>query len=399
MAFIYTRSDLKARINAGIQNRIGMVVDADTMLNDLVRDLYLRTDMRSSKRRSVLTPNLFNGVFPYQCPADLKGDKIIDIPAQAKRQDGEFNLTTAEQFRQHNGAVKGEIAVDDYNGSRVLYISSRVNSLMLTVAELDSLSSGATSNWLLFGDAVSVARDDADYVMGNGSIKFNLSAAGGTTAGIQNANVNNVDITDYLGGTSAFFVYAKITDTTNLTSYTLRFGNSDSVYYSKTVTAQNDGTAFVNGWNLLRFDISSLTEVGSVDDTAIDYFAIFMNKSALKISESDYKFDWLVLMKGEIHNVHYYSTYGWQSSAGAYKQNATDDGDLIVAGEQEYALLIKMGIAAAAAECDLSESDVQAKEKRAEDALEKYVLDNPSEAKLQSTSYYDYGTNEGGIND
>lgn len=393
MSFIYTRSDLKSRINAGIQNRIGMIVDADEMVNDLVRDLFLKHDIRSAKRRTTLTPNLYNGIFPYNCPSDLKGDKIIDIPAQAKKNNGEFNLTTAEEFRRHNGSVKGEIAVEDYNGSRILYISSRVNSKMITVAELDSLRSGATADWALFGDATTVARDDADYVMGNGSIKFNISAAAGTTAGIQNSNVNNVDLTDYLGGTSSFFVYAKVASTTGLTNYILRFGNNDTNYYSKTVTAQHDGTAFVVGWNLLRFDISSLTETGSVDDTAIDYFAIYMTKETTKISESDYKFDWLVLMKGEIHNVHYYSTYGWQSSAGAYKQNSTDDGDLLVASEQEYSLLVKMGQAAAAAEADLPPSDVEKKEQRAEEALTKYIQDNPSEAKLQSTSYYEYGDN------
>lgn len=392
MAFIYTRSDLKTRINAGIQNRIGMLVDADGLVNDLVRDLFLKTDMRSAKRRSTLTPNLFNGIFPYNCPSDLKGDKVIDIPAQAKRHDGEFTLVTPTQFRVHNGTRPGEIAVEDFNGQRVLYISSKVNSKMVTVAELDSLTSGlASGNWLAFGDAASVARDDSDYVVGAGSIKFNISAAAGTTAGIYSENVNALDMEDYFGGTSAFFAYVKIVSTTGLNSYTLRFGNSSSAYYYKTVTTQHDGTAFVTGWNLLRFDISSLSSSGSPDRTAdFDYFALFMNKETTKVSESDYKMDWLVLMKGEIHYVHYYSTYGWQSSAGAYKQNSTDDGDLLVAGEQEYALLIKMGVAAAAAEADLSESDVKAKEARAKEAYDKYVLDNPSEAMLQSTSYYDY---------
>lgn len=390
MSFIYTRSDLKARINAGIQNRIGMVVDADGMVNDLVRELFLKTDMRSAKRRTRLTPDLVQGVFPYNCPSDLKGDKVIDIPAQAKRQDGEFTLTTAEEFRRHNGARRGEIAVDDYNGQRVLYISSSVNSKLITVAELDGLTSGASTNWLVFGDATTLAADDADYVKGAGSLKFNISNAGGTTAGIYNDGLNSLDISDYLGGTSAFFVYARITDTTGLNSYTIRFGNSASVYHSKTVTTQHDGTTFVTGWNLLRFDISSLSDTGTPDDTAITYIALFMNKETTKVSESDYKFDWLVLMKGEIHYVHYYSTYGWQSSAGAYKQNSTDDADLLVAGEQEYALLIKMGQAAAAAEVDLPEGDIKAKEARALEAYNKYVLDNPSEAKLQSTSYYDY---------
>lgn len=391
MTFIYTRSDFKARINAGIQNRIGMIVDADQMVNDVVRDLFLKHDIRSGKRRTQLTPDLVEGVFPYNCPSDLKGDKVIDIPAQAKRQDGEFTLTTPEQFRIHNGTRRGEFAVEDYNGQRVLYIASSVNSKLVTVSEFDSLTSGlASGNWLGFGDAENVARDDADYVKGAGSVKFGISSAGGTTAGLYTENLNSLDISDYLGGTSSFYVYTRITDTTDITSYTIRFGNSASVYHAKTVTTQHDGTAFVNGWNLLRFDISSLTDAGTPDDTAITYMAVFMTKATGKVSETDYKFDWLVLMKGEIHYVHYYSTYGWQSTAGAYKQNSTVDTDVLVANENEYALLIKMGQAAAAAEVDLPEADVRAKESRAEKALEKYIQDNPSEAALQSTSYYDY---------
>lgn len=390
MSFIYTRSDLKSRINAGIQNRIGMVVDADEMVNDLVRDLYLKTDLRSAKRRTALTPDLVGGIFPYNCPTDLKGDKIIDIPTQAKGNTEEFKLTTAEEFRRHNGTKKGEIAIDDYNGQRVLYIASDSNSKLITIAELDTLASGASSNWLVFGDGETLAKDDADFINGAGSLKWNISSAGGTTAGIYNANITSYDISDYLGGTSSYFVYTKINSVTNITSYSLRFGSSSTVYHTKTVTTQHDGTTFVAGWNLLRFDVSSLTDTGTPDDTAITYHAIFMTKDAGKVSETDYKFDWLVLAKGEIHNINYYSTYGWQSSAAAYKQNSTSDTDLLVANEQEYALIIKQGIAAAAVEADLSEVDIKSKEARADKAYDKYVLDNPSEAQLQSTNYYDY---------
>lgn len=390
MAFIYTRADLKSRINAGIQNRIGMLVSPNDMMNEVVRDCFLKYDLRSAKRRSALTPDLYQDFFEYNCPSDLKGNKIIDIPAQAKNNGDEFYLTTPEEFRRHNGSRRGEIAIDDYNSQRVLLINATVNSKRIVIAELDSLSSGASANWAVFGDATTLAADDADYIKGNGSLKFNISAAAGTTAGISNSNVNSVDISDYLGGTSAFFVYARITSTTGLTSYTLRFGSSDSAYHSKTVTTQADGTAFVAGWNLLRFDVESLTDTGTPDDTAIDYFALFMNKETTKVSESDYKFDWLVLMKGEIHNVHYYTKYGWQSSAGAYKENSTDDSDVLVANTDEFDLIVKLGRAAAAGEVDLTQDDIQRKKDDAKESLDKYVLDNPSEAKIMSTSYYDY---------
>lgn len=390
MSFIYTRSQLKSDINRGIQGKIGMLISVEDTVNESVRNLFLKHDLRSAKRRATLTPDLYNGIFEYNCPSDLKGNKIIDIPAQAKRQDGEFFLTTAEEFRKHNGKAAGEIAIDDYNAQRLLLINSNVNSKTIIVAELDNLLSGASANWVVFGDGETLAADDADYVKGAGSLKFNISSAGGTTAGISNANVNSLNISDYLGGTSAFFVFAKINNTTNLTSYTLRFGNNASVYHAKTVTAQADGTAFVAGWNLLRFDIESLSDSGTPDDTAITYFALFMNKDAAKVSESDYKFDWLVLKKGEIHYVHYYTKYGWQTSAGAYLENSTNDADVLVADTDEYNLIVAEGRVLAAQETDLPQTKIEDLKKDRDSILSKYIIDYPSEAKIMSTEYYEF---------
>ena len=285
MAFIYTRSDLKSRMNAGIHGKQGMLISADETVNESVRECFgpgfldekgrlMPIDFRSARRRTTLTPNLYAGVFDYACPSDLAAHKLIDIPAQAKRQDGEFFLVPTTEFEMKK--QKGMVAIKDYNESRILQVVSQVNDKEILVSELDSLTSGASdgSSWALFGDGTSVAADNDNFVKGNGAIKFNLSAAGGTTAGIQHAAIRAIDITEYLGGTSAFFVWAYITSTTNLTNYILRFGTDSSNYYSKTVTAQHDGTAFVNGWNLLRFDISSYSTTGTPTNTDIKYFGI-----------------------------------------------------------------------------------------------------------------------------
>lgn len=389
MAFIYTRADLKGRINAGIHGKQGMLLDFDETCNATVRQVTSDIDLRSARRSAALSPNLYNEIFNYACPADLDAFKIIDIPAQAKRQDGEFYIVPTNEF-----AVKpapGKIAIKDTNnGVRALQICSQVNSKSITISELDSLVSGLSSgSWALFGDAINVAADTDDFVKGNGSLKFDLSAAGGTTAGIQATTVNSVDLTDYLGGTSSVFVWAKINSVTNLTNYILRLGNDASNYYSKTVTAQADGTAFVAGWNLLRFDLTSLTETGSVTDTAIDYFVVYMTKTAGKVSETDYKFDWLVLKRGVIHNVEYYTGYGWTSSAGAYLANSTADSDFLVAGKDEFELMVKKGVEVASEE--VKEYDIKAIAKADYKEMKRqYELRNPSEAKIYTSEYYAY---------
>ena len=385
MSFIYTRANLKSDINRGIQGKIGMLISAEDTMNETVRKLYLKHDLRSAKRRAALTPDLYNGIFEYNCPSDLKGNKIIDIPAQAKRQDGEFTLTTPEEFRRHNGRVSGEIAIDDYNAQRLLLINSRVDSKTLVISELDAVGS-----WVAFGDGENVARDDADFVKGAGAVKFGISSAGGTTAGIANPSITSVDISDFLGGTSAFFVFHRITSTTGVNSIEIRFGNDASNYHYKRVTAQADGTAFIAGYQLLRFDVESYTTVGSVTNTNLTYFALIINKEASKVSETDYKFDWLVLKKGVIHNVHYYTKYGWQTSAGAYQENSSNDSDLLVADTDEYDLIVAEGRVLAAQETDLVPSKIDDLKKDRDTALNKYTIDYPSEAKIMSTEYYEF---------
>lgn len=389
MTLIYTQSAYEERVNAGVQGKIDILVNRQNTMNAAARELIAKVDLRTAQRRSVLSPNLFNGIFPYFCPADLKAYSIIDLPGQAKRSDDEWMLTTPEEFDLKNGTKTGLLAIDDYNGIRVLKLASAVDSGSVVASELDSLTSGG-GTWALFGDAVSVEADDADFVKGNGSIKFALSAAGGTTAGIQNTGVNPVDLTDYLDGTSAFFVWAKINSAANLTNYVLHFGNDSGNYYSKTVTAQADGTPLVAGWNLLKFDVASLTETGSVDDTDIDYFALFMTKTAGKVSESDYKFDWLVLKKGVVSYLKYYSKYPWTTSSGTYIENSTTAADLLVADTDEFDLYVKQGILNARKEIGFSENEIESAKKDLKEAILEYQMKNPSMAKLMMTDYHDY---------
>lgn len=392
MSFNYTQAIFQERLNGKIQGKIGMLVSAQETMNDAVRQVNTDFDIMSLRRRSVLSPNLFNGIFDYLCPTDLKGNAIVDLPAQAKRSDGEFNLVSPQYFDTNR--QNGDIAIDSFNGTKILKVRSIVDSQSIVVSELDSLTSGSSNgtSWTGFGDVTDadIVADNADYVKGNGSLKFAINAAAGTTAGIKNASISSIDISEYLGGTSAFFVWAKINSITDLTSYTLRFGSSDANYYSKTVTAQADGTAFVAGWNLLKFDVSSLSETGSVTDTAITYFAIYMNKAVTKVSETDYKFDWLVLKKGVVTYVKYYSKYGWQTSAGSYIENSTTTTDLLVADTDEYDLYIAKARHLAADELDFDEGTIARYKKEYEDMLANYKLTHPSEAKVFTEEYYHY---------
>lgn len=383
MAFTYTRSQLKSDINSALRGKIGMISNVNDFLNRVVRETKNDVKIRSAKRKQQLTPDLVNGPYRYACAADLDNFNIIDIPAQAKRYDDSFGLVPIEQFNVN--PQPGDIAIDDYNGTRVLCINSQVDDKGFVV---DSMS--AASDWTAFGDAENITNDGDDYITGNNSISFDISSAGGTTAGIYKDDIPAFSIVDYLDGTSALHVWTRINSATDITNYIMRLGTDASNYYSKTVTAAFDGTAFASGWNLLRFPLTSLTETGTVTQASIQYLALYMTKDAGKISETDYKFNYATIKRGVIHNVLYYSKYGWQSSAGVYKQASTDDSDLLVADDTEYDIFIKKGVELGLPFVNGSPDEITFAATMFNNAALQYGLNNPDESQIMVSTYHQH---------
>lgn len=395
MAFQYTRSQFKSRINAGIQGRIGILIDENETANAAVREVMNDIAIRSAKRKVALAPNLFNGEFDYAAPADVQNDNFIDFPAQVCRSDGQWFMVTAEEFDRNKYRTRGMVALDTYNGMNVLKLASSVNSLSIVLSTLASLNAGANANWTTVGDLTNLAIDTDDYIKANGSLTGDIGSGGTGTAGIQNTSLLVTDITTYMGGNGALFAYVKINDPTNITNYQLNIGSGTSAYYSKVVTAQNNGAPFVTGWNLLRFDLASLTKIGSPDITKISYVALFMNKSNSKINSTQYKFDSLVLKKGENYDVRYYTKYGWQDSSGNWKENSTDDSDFVVADTSEFDLYVLKG--RILANIELKEWDVVTQLQKMYDGGDgkggqkmAYQMANPDESILLTDQYYDY---------
>lgn len=383
MAFNYTRSQLLADINAGLRGKIGMISDQESFVNRVVREVKNNVALRSARRKVTLASDLFGGLYQYVCPTDIDGMRIIDIPAQAKRYDGSFGIVPTEQFNV--SPRPGDIAFNDFNGVRQLLINSEVPVKSVI---LDTISDN--NGWVAVGGANSITDDEQDFINGTGSVVFNIDNTLATTAGIAKLGTESYDLSEYLEGYSSAFVWVKITDIDDITNWKLRFGTDASNYYEATVTTQFDGTAFVRGWNLLQFSLTALTETGTVTDTDINYRAVFMTKATAKVSEVGYKVNYLVFMTGFIHDVIYYSAYGWQSSAGAYKRLSDDALDLLVADDTEYELFVKKGIEIGRG---LTNFDMNERTESAEDyksALIEYQLKNPDESLIMTSTYHQH---------
>lgn len=385
---IYTRSALKTAIAGRIHSKAGILASINATANNAVRAVISKVDLRSMKRKSTLAPNLFNLVYQYTCPTDMKGVKIIGLQPQTGLRDlfNQWELTSEEEFDRRKQTNFNLLAFSDRDLTRRLLISANLEQQALTINNFDSLTAGGS--WVLFGDGTNLSIDTDQFIEGSGSLKFDISAAGGTTAGVKCANLSTFDLTNYKSAGS-IFVWAWITSATNLTNYILKVGNSASNNYQMTATSTNEGLAFSAGWNLLRFDFSGKTTNGTVTDTTCNYAELYMTKTAGKISETDYRFDFLVARKGTIYNLIYYTKYAWQSSAGTYKVDSTDDGDYLNCDTEEFDMFVESFVEQAAMEARETDDALAAKSKLKE-LIKDYRKQYKGEALQLQDTYYNF---------
>ncbi len=392
----------QSELNTSASTKVSGVVSAADFLvvaNNAVRAVMSDLDLRSSKRSSALSPNLFDDIFQYTLPSDIKGDKIIDIKPQIKR--GRFDdwvLTTPEEFdrmkrrEQINSAGdRIELRGGDWLGDNLISISrdDLVNKLLIskpiddTQTVIDSLDS--VGDWTGFGDGENITKDTTNVVKGSASINWDINADGNVTAGIVNASLTDFDVSLYKTNGS-IFVWAYVSSTTNLTNFIILIGSSSSAYYKITVTKDNAGNSFVAGWNLLRFDFVNKSTTGTPDDDATDYVALYMTKDGAKVSETDYRFDHIIMKLGDHYNVQYYSRYPWQSSTGTYLEDATTTTDLLNCETDEYNLIV-LKTAEFMEEFlkNFKEADRQAQ--RYETKKAEYIQTNPSQALITQITY------------
>jgi len=333
----YTQAELKSIINGNVHGKFDQCQSTTVTMNRAVRYVIGDTDLRSTKRNTPLSPNLFEDNFDYTAPSDLKGDALIDIRKRVNRSSDEgWILVDETDFDRYKSISNHRIAVLDRNFSRILRIDGVEGDVDVPLNDCDSLTANGT--WAAGGDASNLTRDTGDYVEGSASLNFDM-AAGGATGYIECTDMTAVDLADY-DEQGSIFVWVYIPDYADaqgdtVTNFILRWGNDASNYWHRTVTTNNEGLTFYDGWNLLRFDWTDATEVGTVAPASIDYLRLTVTKSTSLAADTDWRVDDIVFKKGDSYDVVYYSKYGWQTSAGSYIEESTTTTDLLIADTDE----------------------------------------------------------------
>ena len=332
-----TQTEFFAIVNGMMSGKFATVQDRQVIANRAVRYAVGDVDLRSLKRSAQLAPNLFANSYEYAAPSDLKGEKLIDIRRQVNRPHNErWLLVDDVDFDRMKSNSYYRVAIRDENFSKLLRIDAIDTSKSKSIHTCESLT--ANGAWAATADASNLTLDNDNFISGGGALNFDM-AAGGTTGYIENSTMTQVNLTDY-DEKGSIFVWVFIPDYSDaeadtVTNFILRWGNDASNYWSRTVTVNNEGETFHDGWNLLRFDWNGATETGTVAPATIDYLRLTVTKSASLAADTDWRVDNFIARLGDIYNVVYYTKYGWNNSSAAYIEESTASTDVLVADTEE----------------------------------------------------------------
>lgn len=329
------KNDLEGVLHGTTTNQIQ---NLDGVINRAARQLLLDLDPQETKRTVEFVAPIFNTVFDYPIAADVKGNKIIDIFPQVERLPGDIWLQAYNQafdvYKQNIFSLQNMFTLNFNSSLKTLRVNAPWLNAPAIVNEIDSITVNGT--WAVGGTASNLAVNNSNFAQGTGSLQFDVTVG---TGYIQNSTMTAVDLSSYVNQ-SSFFVWVYIPTGANLTSVELRIGSSSTAYYYLSVTQTQQGTAFVNGWNLCQFQWSSMSTSGSPTTTAFNYARVSVVMTG---TNTAVKVNGLNSILGTVLNYSYYSKYLFRNvNTGAYQETVLDDSDLINLDTDSYNLLFNM---------------------------------------------------------
>lgn len=354
------------------------------IFNRAARQLLLELDPQETERKTQFT--IFDSVFDYGGINDLKGNKITDIRPQSNRQLNDiFRQRYGQEFDILKEFTNQPMLTVQYDtAAKTLRIEYTRTDLSIQINDASSPTSNGA--WTATAPAAGIAQDTTHTAQGTSSIRFNLnSGANPQTGYIENSTQTAVDLT-FHQGISSLFVWVYVPVGADITSFDLRWGSSSANYYHKTITTNQLGNAFQNGWNLLKFDWSSATTVGAPDYTKITYMRLSITNNGNQengIYVSDFESRLPIFM-----DIWYYSKFLFRSVAGVFQETTTDDSDLINLDTDTYNVYLWLLAFLTMEQQKSGTVDVQYFEKQYKEALYQYKTMYKSRVQKVVTNYY-----------
>lgn len=383
----YSIQDLKNDLTGVLhQTQLNQITNINGVIDRAGRQLLLDIDPQETKRTLEFVTPIFNSVNQYAIADDVKGNKIIDIFPQVQRLPRDVWSQTYNQAfnvaKQNIFTLANMFTMNFNTGLKTILINAPFLNAPVIIDQIEGIQENGT--WATGGTASSLTVNNTNFVQGAGSLQFNVTSG---AAYLENTTLTAVNLSAYLNQAS-FFTNVYVPTGTTLTSVNLRVGSSSTDYYTSTVTLNQAGNSFVNGWNLCQFIWSSMSTVGSPDASEITYARITLNVTG---TMAGCLLNGLQSVLGTILSYEYYSKYLFRdSSTGAFQEKVTDNSNLINLDTESYNLLFNLVAYYTLQQQQGIDSSYDASFFKAEydRCIQRYVAMYKSEVQKPQTSYY-----------
>ncbi len=314
---------------------LNQITNIDGAINRAAREVLLDVDPQETKRTVEFVGPIFNSVFDYPIAADVKGNKLIDIFPQVQRIPQDIWTQAYNQAfdvaKQNIFSMANMFTINFNTSLKTIRINAPFLNPPIIINQIEGIALNGT--WAVGGTASNLAVNNTNFAQGSGSLQLDVTTG---AAYIENSTMTAVNLSQVVNQ-SSLFTWVYVPTGATLTSVELRWGSSAADYYARTVTSTQQGTAFVNGWNLCQFQWSGATTVGSPNSSAINYGRVTLNVTG---SMTACLINGMDSILGTILNYEYYSKYLFRDAiTGAYQETVTDDSNLINLDTESFNLL------------------------------------------------------------
>lgn len=383
----YTIQSLKSDLTGILHGTtLNQITGLDNLIYRAARDVLLDVDPMETKKDSIMASAIYDQVYDYPLPADVKGNRIIDVYPTGKRtQADNYAQRTDKDFDLSKGTPsRDQFAIKYNNGIKTIRIDDNNEPQGIVLDTADSVT-----GWNATSTASNVRINNQNYVSGSGSVNFDLSAGANPSTGYVSKTLTTaIDLSTHLNQSSLFF-WLYFPAGADITSVNIRWGKDSSNYYSRVLTVTQTETTIQNGWNLFKADWNGSTVVGSpTSSISYLYVGVTYNGNA----QTAVGLDNIISEMGSFYHINYYSKYIFRDSAtGAFQETVTADTNLINLDTETYNLLFyKVGYLAVQQQQGLDASfyDGNFTDTNYKNALSRYRTLYKSDVQAPYKTYY-----------
>lgn len=335
---------------------------------------------------------VWDSVFDYPLPVDVKGNKVIDLYPQANRRTTD-NLS--QVYNKQFDLWKNYTLVPDFtprysNGNRTIRVNATHLNAGIQLNAADGIATNGT--WSTGGNASNIQNDNQYYTSGAaGSVSFQLNQTGvpGSTGYVENSTMGAIDLTQHYNNAYEFF-QTYLPTATGFSSIEYRYGTDSSNYYTFTVAGDYSLNTWVNGWNQNGASWSTATTVGTPTLSQIKYIRVIFTYNGTV--QTQVRINQFFSRLGVIFNINYYSKYLFRdATTGLFKEKVTADTDIINLDTDGFNLFL---YAAASEACEQQQGlaamffDSPTFDSKYNDTLGEYQSKYKSEISKPRENYY-----------